>query len=146
MPTWLKIVLALLGIGLVGGAVVIGGFVWWVSSNKEQIARDAKVARDEGKTYGESHTKEECVTHGLVKLEDCGAIGVMCEAQNKIRLGACLEVASDPGGSFCSGVAPKTEIMKSAMWANEECRRRGHAGSQPCGRFMQGVQDACRGR
>ena len=142
MPTWLKIVLAFVGIGLVGGGLVIGGFVWWVSANKDDLAREGKAAMTEGTEYGRTHTKGECVDEGLRRLDACGSVGFVCEATNKMRMQACVRASTQ--GDVCEGVPGRDEIMKGAMWASDECRRRGRAGSQPCGRLMQGVQEVCR--
>ncbi len=147
MPTWLKLVLAFLGIGLLGGGLVIGGFVWWVSANKDDLAREGKAAMAEGTEYGQTHTKDECVDEGLRRLDACGSVGFVCEATNKMRMEACIRASAAgtrPGRDVCADTPGRDDIMKSAMWANEECRRRGRAGSQPCGRLMQGIQEVCR--
>ncbi|MBL8612379.1 MAG: hypothetical protein JNL38_33870 [Myxococcales bacterium] len=146
MPTWLKIVLVMVGIGVVGTVAVVGGFAWWLSANKDKLASEGKAAMDEGAAYGRAHSRDECVGEGLRRLEECGEVGLMCETTNRIRMEHCIRAAADKPDadpSFCLRVPSRSEIMKSATWANSECARRGKPGSQPCGRLMQGVQQAC---
>ena len=141
MPKWLKFVLLFLGIGIVGFGLLIGGFVWWVSANKERLADTGRNAQAEGATFGSTHTQNECVDDALAQMKTCGAIDFVCEAGNKIRLTSCIPAASED--TTCRNIPSKSEIFKMAMWANEECDRRGFHGSQPCGRLMQGIVDAC---
>jgi hypothetical protein len=42
-----------------------------------------------------------------------------------------------------SGVPGPSELMKGALWANQECKRRGQPGSRACGRVLRGVVEAC---
>ena len=55
---------------------------------------------------------------------------------------ACLTKAA-PAPQICTNVPKRSEIIRSAKWAIDECGRRGLAGSQPCGRMMQEVQRYC---
>jgi hypothetical protein len=141
MPRWLKFVLLFLGIGIVGFGLLIGGFVWWISANKDRLAETGQRATSEGHEYGASHTQAECVSDGLSHLKACGMVDFVCEAENKIRLTSCLPVAKVD--DTCNDVPGPTDIWKLANWSNQQCDERGYRGSQPCGRLMQGVAEVC---
>jgi hypothetical protein len=141
MPKWLKILLILAGLGILALALLIGGIALWVNANKDDLVKQGRVAKEEGQAFGSTHSKAECVNEGLRRLDECGAMGIMCEAQNNLRLTSCMRVASEDRS--CSGVPSKSDILKLALWSNQECANRGRQGSQPCGRFMQALSDAC---
>lgn len=141
MPKWLKVVLILFGVGVLGLALFVGGIAWWVSANKERLAATGKNAQEEGARFGASHTQEQCLDDGLSHLKGCGAMDFICEAGNKIRLVSCLGAAQADG--TCNDVPSRNDIFKIATWSNEECTRRGFRGSQQCGRMMQALPEAC---
>lgn len=141
MPQWLKMLLLLFGAAGLCFAVLVGGVVWWAVSHKDKIARDAQAAATEGKAFGATHAKGECVDEALNHLKGCGAFGLMCEANTRIRLDSCMAIAEDDG--VCSGVPKPTDLVKTMLWIPDQCTRRGQPGSQACARFMNGLSQAC---
>ncbi len=141
MPKWLKVMLIVIGVGVLGLALLVGGVVWWASANKEKFAATGKKAQEDGTRFGATHTKDQCVDEALSHLKDCGTFDFVCEGGNKIALASCMGVARDDG--TCKDVPERTDIFKMATWANDECARRGFRGSQPCGRLIQAIPDGC---
>lgn len=140
MPKWLKVVLALLVFFflLCGGLSAAAYF--WFDANKDRLKGVTERARSEGETYAATHDANECVSAALGKLTQRNSI--IDEAEHKIFLRACVEKAERPSG-FCTGVPVRTEIFASAQWAVEKCQTLGYAGSQPCGRLVQAIQEVC---
>ena len=143
MPQWLKAVLLMAAVGIFAVGALIGGIVWWIRSNKDRLISEGRAVRDEGLAFGRTHAMSECIDDSLTHLDGCGAVDLVCETGVRLRLSGCLSVAKKDG--TCEAVPARTEIFKMAMWGNAECARRGHAGSQACGRVLQAVADACGG-
>lgn len=141
MPSWLKLVLALLGAGALGFVLFVGGIVWWLNKNKDRLIEGAQAAQAEGKDFGSTHSRAECIDDCVMRLKGCGPVGLECESGIRLRLGSCMSVAKDDGA--CKEVLAHTGLLKASLWANQECARRGQRGSQACARFMQGVQMEC---
>ena len=141
MPKWLKVVLVLIGVSVLGLALLVGGIVWWASANKERLVESGKKAQENGARFGATHTQDQCIDEGLSHVKDCGGFDFVCEAGNKIALMSCMGAATVDG--TCKDVPERTDIFKMATFASEECGRRGFRGSQPCGRLMQAIPEAC---
>ncbi|MGV3621254.1 MAG: hypothetical protein ACO1OB_10575 [Archangium sp.] len=143
MPKWLKIVLALLVffVLLCGGLSAVG--FYWFDANKERLKGVGDRAHAEAAEYAMTHNANDCVTAALGRLTQRNSI--VDEAEHKIFLKACIEKAEKPAG-FCTGVPVRSEIFASAEWAVEKCKTLGYAGSQPCGRLVQAIQEACHPR
>jgi hypothetical protein len=141
MPKWLKVVLVLMVMGALGLGTCIGGVAWWATANKDKMVDGVRTARVEGEAFGRAHAKTDCVDDALTHVKSCGPVDFMCEAFTKMRLTSCMSVAADD--DVCKGAPARSEIVKSALWANAECSRRGEDGSQPCGRLMQAVVEGC---
>lgn len=138
---WWAILLIVFGVLALLGGLVIGGAVWWFASNKDRLIAEGKQSTEEGNAYAASHDRNACVDEGLRKLDACS--GIMCEAQTKIFTSTCIQSAA-PMPTFCNGVPPSTEIVKTSRWLIDECARRGKPGNQRCTRLLQVVPEMCR--
>jgi hypothetical protein len=143
MPQWLKVLLILIVTGILGLGVLVGGCVYWFNANRDKLASQGRAAQTEGTAFGRAHAKGDCIEDGFTRLKSCGPVDFMCEAMLKMRLTSCMSVAAEDGA--CRRVPLQKDILKEAFWGNEECKRRGQAGSQPCSRYLQGVAAACAG-
>jgi hypothetical protein len=141
MPSWLKLLFALAGAALLILVLLVGGVTLWVNHNQDRMLEMGKTAGDDGKRFGVEHTQAECVNDAAGRIEQCGGSDVGCESSNHVRLNACISVAKSDG--LCARAPLKGDMWKSAMWANDECDRRGRHASQPCQRLMQSVPEAC---
>lgn len=143
MPTWVKVVLAVVATGILGLAVLVGGVYWWVTSNKDRLKDEGKAALEGGRTYGAAHAKGECVDEAVARVSQCGVAGFVCEATTKIWLKECLGKSTSGPPSWCAGAPEPDSIVAGATWSADECRRRNHP-TQACGRLMADALHACR--
>lgn len=134
MPTWAKVLLTIVAIGI---ALLIGiGFIsyHWFMKNKDQLM----AVRKDGVTYGTGKDAAACVDAAVSRL----GTGFTDQINAKIYLDGCLSKAT-PSAALCADVPPPTEIMRSAQWSLEQCRKRGIANQQGCTQLFQGVAQYC---
>jgi hypothetical protein len=140
---WWVVALAIGGVLMLCVALVVGGFVWWLSENRGRLREAGKQAQAEAEVYAANHDQNECMEEGLRKLSECGGIALVCEGVTKAFTVACLQNARKVEG-FCEGVPPKSEIIQTSLWVISSCERWGRQpDDQKCHRFMQGVPEAC---
>ena len=143
MPAWLKIVLIVIGVFVL---IVIGfgvvGFVYF-NQHKEEWMKAGAAAKKEGDAFAAGKDGAQCVDEGLRRLNTCS--GLSCEITVRAFVQACMSKAT-PSPQLCTNVPKRSEIIRSAKWAIDECSRRGMQGNQPCGRLMQEVQRYCERR
>jgi hypothetical protein len=140
MPGWLKIVLAVVGffiLILIGFGVT--GYIYF-NQHKDEWMKAANVAKQEGEAFGAGKEASQCVDEAITRVGKCQ--GLPCEVGNRLFLNSCLSKAS-PSPQLCSSVPRRSEILRSAKWALDECGRRGLPNNQPCGRLLQEVQIYC---
>lgn len=144
MPTWLKVILVVVAVGIAGLlALGVGGY-WWFTRNKDRFVEMGKRARADATAYAAAHDGAQCLDEALERLDR--ADGILDQAEVKVFLGFCLDDARESPG-LCDDVPPRSEIMRSATWAVGRCAALGRAGSQPCSQLVQAVQEHCgRGR
>ena len=139
MPKWLKVVLLVFGVLVLLCGLGVGGVTWWFNQNKDRLVEEGKRVTAEGTAFGGTSTSEGCITEGLRRLDS--ASGFMGEVEAGLFLEACLTAA--PRDTLCTGVPKKTDFLKAALWASEQCASRKHERDQACGRLMQRVADFC---
>ena len=140
MPTWLKVVLVMVGIGIAAVlAVGLGGY-WWFSKNKDRLVEMGARAKADAEKFAPTRGSAECIDEAFVRLD--AADGIMGEAEVRVFLEACLGLAR-PAPNLCDDVPSRSEIVSSAGWAISQCATLGYAGSQPCTRLLQSVQAHC---
>ena len=140
MPAWLKIVLIVVGI-FVLMIVGLGAAAYiYFNQHKEEWAKAGAAAKQEGEAFAAGKDGSQCVDEGLKRLSACA--GLSCEITARAFVQSCMTKAA-PSPQLCTSVPKRSEIIASAKWALDECRRRGMAGNQPCGRLMQEVQRYC---
>lgn len=134
MPTWAKVLLTIVAIGI--ALMIAAGFVGyhWFMKNKDQLL----ATRNEGIEFGKGKDSSACVDAALTKLTG----GLTGGINAKIYIEGCLTTAT-PSTSFCADVPPPTEIMKAAQWSVDQCRKRGVKDQQGCTQVMQSVAQFC---
>jgi len=140
MPTWLKVILIIIFVFL--ALFIVGGFFTyrWVSANKGRLMAAGKEMQAEGANFGRGKDGAQCVDEALRRLHaDAGLTG-----QIKVRIftQGCLAAAS-PSPELCAGAPRRSEIMASANWAVQECKKRHVQEDQACSSIMQEVQQHC---
>ena len=134
MPTWAKVLLTIVAIGI--ALFIAVGFVGyhWFMKNKDQLM----AARNEGVTYGKGVDTGACVDEALKKLGG----GLTSQINAKLFVEGCFTTAK-PSPALCSEVPPPSEIMRAAQWGVNECRKRGVTDQQGCSQVMQSVVQYC---
>jgi hypothetical protein len=142
MPAWVKVVLAMILIGMV--LLLVGAMVAarWVRTRADNLKKQGEVLTAEAKAFGTGKPGEACVSESLTRLRACQ--GFICEAKAKVFLQKCLTAANQTP-DVCTGVPPPTEILASARWQIESCQRRGWRDNQRCMRLLGGLQAHCAG-
>jgi hypothetical protein len=140
MPTWLKVILAIIFVFL--ALFIVGGFLTyrWVRANKGKLMAAGKEMQAEGSTFGQGKDGAQCVDEALRRLHaDPGLTG-----QIKVRIftQGCLSTAS-PSAELCAGAPRPSEIIASANWAVQQCKKRNVQEDQACSSIMQEVQRHC---
>ena len=134
MPTWAKIILTVMAILI---ALFIGaGFVGyhWMMKNKDHFI----AIRKEGITFGGGKDFAQCADAALSRLGG----GMASQIEARLFLEGCLSRATK-SETVCEGAPPKSEIMRTAQWAVENCRRRGKVNEQGCTQVFQTLSEAC---
>jgi hypothetical protein len=134
MPTWLKVVLIVM---LVGVMIVVGlsaVLYFWAKKNMKDFDPQ------EGRVFGAGKTVQQCFDEGMSRLNKCD--GFACQAKVRIFFENCAQVAA-PSPALCEGAPPREEIMKTATWAAERCEKIGKKGDSRCAALMAAVVPHC---
>ena len=143
MPTWLKVILIILFIGIAVVALAVFLGVRWLRSHEGELRDQGRAVITEAQDFGRGKDAEACVTEAFARLKRCD--GFICEAKTRVFLQQCVSTANVPP-AFCNGVPKRSEILATATWALEECARRGLPNDRPCTRLVGGLQEACEKR
>jgi hypothetical protein len=139
MPTWLKVILIIVAIGVFGlMAIGLGGY-WWFKSNRGRFEEMGKRAKADAAQFAAAHDGAQCLQEALRRLDR--ADGIMAEAEVRVFLSSCMAEARESPG-MCDGVPPDGEIMRSATWAVSKCTQLGRSGN-PCSRLVKEIQEHC---
>lgn len=140
MPTWLKIVLIIVAIGLLSLTAIGFGGYWWLNSNKARFEEIGKRAKADAAQFAATHDGAQCLQEALRRLN--GTDGIMAQAEVKVFLSTCMDEARESPG-MCDGVPPSGEIMRTATWAVARCTQLGRSGDQPCSQLVTAIQKHC---
>lgn len=145
MPTWLKVVLVVVGLLFVLAVASVLGLVYMAKRYGPGLMEAGKHSIDEGREYGRRTDNEGCVNEAVARHKRVSGIGDMIS--NGIFFRGCLD-ASRPTPGFCDDVPSRLEFMKAARWQLDECKRYGLTPESQCGQLFQQVQQFCdeRGR
>jgi hypothetical protein len=143
MPTWVKVVLAIVIIvAVLGiGAFVAGLLV--VRRYGPELVQENRQAMDEGREYGGRTDDVGCLNEGVAR--QAHVTGFRDMLKNNFFTRSCLEVAR-PTQGFCEGVPGRLDFMKSVAWQAQECKRYGLGPEQQCSQFFQQIQQVCEER
>jgi hypothetical protein len=143
MPTWLKVILALLVVGVlcVAGLIGAGYYVW--KQHGPQFVANVERGEKEGRTFGAQTDNDGCVDEGVKRFRD--AAGITDFMKHGIFVRSCLEHSRETPG-FCEAVPGPFEITKTIKWRKEQCERHDLSEAQQCGQLFQQVQQFCQTR
>ena len=140
MPTWMKVLL-ILGVLLVVGAGVALFFL--ARTYGPGLVEAGKQTYEEGVEYGRRTDQEGCLNEAVAR--QARADGFADMIKNNVFMRACLESSRATPG-FCDGVPGRMEFMKSIGWQQQQCRRYGLSQEQQCNQLFQQVQQFCEQR
>jgi hypothetical protein len=134
MPTWAKVLLTVVAIGI--ALFIAAGFIGyhWFMKNKDHFM----TVRKDGVAYGTGKEATQCVDAALTRLSG----GLSAQIDAKLYLDGCLTSAT-PSPTLCADVPPASEIMRSAQWSVDQCRKRGILNQQGCTQLFQSVSQYC---
>lgn len=143
MPTWLKVVLVIVGLLFVLAVASVLGLVYMAKKYGPGLMEAGKHSMDEGHDYGRRTDNEGCVNEAVTRHKRISGLGDMIS--NGLFFRGCLD-ASRPTPGFCDDVPTRLEFMKSARWQLDECKRHGLSPESQCGQLFQQVQQFCEER
>jgi hypothetical protein len=140
MPSWLKIVLAILAV--LFALFLVVGFIGfrYLQAHKDEWVAQGKKAQQEGEAFAAGKEATQCVDEAVRQIAGCN--GLPCEIRVRLFLGGCLGKAT-PSAQLCANVPHRSEVIRSAKWSLDECAQRGLPNNPPCTRLMQEVQRYC---
>lgn len=123
----------ILAIGVCGGIAL----AFWAEQKKDAIIASLDSMDDAGKSYGETHDADACITETLRR--NGGSL------DNTMFLYGCLDVAKKPDG-FCDDVPALASTIDEAetvgTWRKERCEALGHP-DERCHQLLVQQQSAC---
>ena len=139
MPSWLKVVLIVLAVGVVLCGAGVGAVVWWFDSNKASFKAKGDRAKADGEAFAKTTDSLGCVQKSLERLKADSSF--MDEIEIRVFLAECLKAAPKTK-DFCHDVPKQSEFIAAAGWAQSACAD--YDGPlEPCGRLMQEVIKQC---
>lgn len=139
---WWGILLICFGLCLLLGVAAIVGVGIWFSKNKDRIAQGAEQTLKDAETFAATHDQNACVDEGLVRSSKCD--GIWCTAQQQLYVASCLDKA-EKSPTLCDDAPKPGEIMATANWAVNACKKRGRT-DQACTQVMQAIPQYCQRR
>jgi hypothetical protein len=137
----LKIFLIVSGAVVLLVALLIAGFAWWLSSNKDELKAMGDQIKAEATGFGQGRNGEACLAEGLRQLAACD--GFMCSAKTRVFLAACLE-AAEPSPNLCKGAPSSDSFVDSVKWRRHQCAQV-HLDTNDCQSLFGEIQDFCHG-
>jgi hypothetical protein len=140
MPTWLKVVIVLLLVGVlcVAGLIGVGYYVW--KQHGSQFVANVEQGEKAGRNFGAQTDNQGCVDEGVKRYRD--AAGLTEFIKHGIFVRSCLE-ASRETPNFCDDVPGAFEFTKTIQWRKAQCEKYHSPGGEQCGNLFQQVQQYC---
>ena len=141
--------MAVLGVCLLFAIVVGASAVYWLSGQKENIAKDIAEAGEQMANDAEQFAKDKdqqaCVDEGIRRMQACGVTGVFCQVKTMQFLEVCLDVAA-PDPRMCDDVPASGEIVESIRFELSRCPVYGQPGRRGCNQLYRQLQRWCEDR
>jgi hypothetical protein len=138
MSSFIKAILVVAGICFfLVVAAGVGGYLW-IKHNKAALIGSAKAVLEEGKHFGAATDSNGCLTEAVNRLKKDD--GIKSQIKIGLFLRSCLNTGK-PSDGFCNEVPPEMEIIKSAAWRIQMCRKYGLKDSHHI--LFQNVQKYC---
>jgi hypothetical protein len=144
MPTWLKIVLIVVGIFLLLGiGAIVAGVVWYQKYGKG-IVEGAMHAVEDGQKYGRTSDNAACVDESIVRYKR-DSTGMENLISAKGFLTGCLQTSRETP-NFCNNVPGPFDFQEGLRWKTDQCRQHGLGGDKNCPQMFDAVQQHCQNK
>ena len=140
MPTWAKVILVIVLVGVAAVAAMVGAGVYLWRQHGPQFMAGVEQGMQEGREFGATTDKQGCVDEGAARHRR-GA-GFADHMKSGIFMRSCLEASRETPG-FCEAVPGPFEIMKTVEWRRAQCEKYHLSEEQQCGNLFQQVQQYC---
>ena len=118
MPTWLKVLLIILGVIVLAiAATALGGYFWWQNQGEALMVTIAEADK-----FGADKNRPVCMDEAVVRIKR--GDGFTEAVKVRLFLKHCLK-AAQPVAGFCVTVPAKREIVKSMSWQQEQSQKYG---------------------
>jgi len=138
----ITVVVVILVTAVIGGVVIVGLSVWWVSQNAGRMTEGMSAAEAAGEAAGQGANTEGCVEPALLRADECGHFDPVCLSSTSAFLRTCLVVAERTEG-FCDGVPPPAQVMRGSDWIMMFCAQHGRPDEQGCIGVVGEIQLHC---
>lgn len=108
MKTWLKVVLIVAGVIVLGGAA-FGVYIWQYGP---ALLADARAAIGDGAKFGVGEERPACVDEAVARVKNARYTEAI---KVQLFLTGCLQAAK-PTAGFCDNVPAKTDLIKTKSW------------------------------
>ena len=140
MPTWLKVLLIILlvGILLVVGVIAAGGF--WFYRNKDALKAKLETVTKDARDFGKNTDNQGCVNETISRYK--AETGFTSAMSNAIFVRICLDASRETPG-FCESVPKQSEFRRTGQWRKEQCQQFGLERDSYCESLFTPVQQFC---
>ena len=143
---WKKIgiglgVVALVGMCMIAVAVVL---LQRAAENfVEGLEVDLPALAEEGVRFAATHEQPQCVSEGVSRAVQCGALDMGCVMAASVFGQSCLDAAL-PDPAVCADVPESAGSVELSEWAQQQCDALGHSDGMGCVLFFtQSVGSYC---
>jgi hypothetical protein len=139
MSNAIKIVLAIVAVGILAVAAIVGGGVYWWSRHGQEYISSVRESVKEGMQAGQTLDSDQCVADAVKRHRQDPGFGTA--VKTRLFLTGCLKTA-EPVDGFCDEVPRTTEFRESIRWQLAQCQAYGLSDSY-CGQLFSEVQKYC---
>ena len=141
MPTWLRILLAVMA-ACVLALVLVGVLAYrWIKTRGPELLERGKATQTDARKFAEGKQSKDCVDEGLRRVRETKDFFGMIDS--RLFVDECLRAADEPA-DFCNGVP--AGVLRGALWPNEQCANQGMKSNQGCVGVYQSVLEHCRAK
>lgn len=136
-----KVILGVVGLGVLLGALAAAGVQWLLRSVGPTLRDSAKAVHSQGQRAGAALDDSACVAASLDRLRTGAPDGTAGLFRENLWLTGCLET-SRLNDSLCQAVPSPSAPLQVGLWAAGRCNELGIGGHE-CGTILQRVAEYC---
>lgn len=142
MPKWVKVLLIVLGAGVI--ILITAGFfgVRALKHTAENMMESAEQANADGRAFGPTSTLDGCSEEGVHRVAGCENQGITCAPVVGAFLWGCLETAPYDA-RYCGSVPSSGDSDAALAWGRNTCGEHGRTGDDVCAMVLSTVAGFC---